>query len=63
MLKQIGPREYEVTHLALDEDESSRLESLMQERSEDAERSIGEAVERAQNRISDRPLGELLSTS
>jgi hypothetical protein len=60
MLKQIGPDEYEVTHLVLDEEESLRLEMLMQERSAAAVRSLDEAVARARERVSDRPLQELL---
>lgn len=61
MLKQIGNCEYTVTHLDLDERESARLEELLQRRSETAVRFVAEAVERAQGRISERPLSELLS--
>jgi hypothetical protein len=62
MLTQVGPHEYEVTHLVLDEDQSLRLELLMQERNEAAVRYLDEAVERARERVSDRPLQELLAS-
>ena len=61
MLTEIGPHEYEVTHLVLDETQSYRLELLMQERDERAVRCLDEAVQRARERLSDRPLRDLLA--
>ncbi len=60
MLKQVGPREYEVTHLSLTEGESARLEQLMQRSDPAAAHDLSEAVERARGRLSERPLSELL---
>lgn len=60
MLTQLGPQEYEVTPLVLDEEESDRLEALMREPREGAVRYLAEAVERARDRVTDRPLRELL---
>ena len=62
MLTQIGPHEYEVTHLVLDGAQSLQLELLMQQRSESAVRNLEEASDRAQKRVSDRPLRELLAS-
>jgi hypothetical protein len=62
MLTQIGPHEYEVTHLVLDGTQSLQLELLMQQRSESAVRNLQEASDRAQKRVSDRPLRELLAS-
>jgi uncharacterized membrane protein YkoI len=62
MLTQVGPHEYEVTHLVLDEAQSLQLELLMQQRNEAAVRSLEEASERAQKRVSGRSLRELLAS-
>lgn len=61
MLTQVGQHEYEVTHLVLDEEQSLRLESLMKERSEAAVRALDQTVERARERVSNRPLLDLLA--
>ncbi len=61
MLEQIGPQEYEVTHLVLDEKQSHALETLMREPDAAAVRRLNEAVERAEKRVSERPLRELLT--
>ena len=60
MLTQVGPHEYEVTHIVLNEEQTHRLEMLMQEPHEAAARSLDDAVARARARLSDRPLEELL---
>jgi hypothetical protein len=60
MLRQIGQHEYEVTHLVLDEEQSLRLKSLMNEQNEAAGRALDEMTERARERVSDRPLPDLL---
>lgn len=61
MLKQIGTNEYEITPLVLDEVESERLEALMKEPHEAAVRFLADAVDRARDRMTDRPLRELLA--
>jgi hypothetical protein len=61
MLRQVGPHEYEVTHLALNEEQSRRLESLMTKRSEASVRALSRTIERARERVSDRPLRDLLA--
>lgn len=62
MLTQVGPHEYEVTHIVLDESQSLRLDQLMQEPDETASRCVDEAAKRALERVSERPLQDLLST-
>jgi hypothetical protein len=61
MLKLVGTQDYEVTHLELDEQESERLEEILHMRSEAAVRCVHEAVERAEGRLTNRPLSELLA--
>ena len=63
MLRQIGPQEYEVTSIVLDDEGSYRLELLMQEPVEGAQHRLDEAVERARGRLSERPLRELLASA
>lgn len=61
MLKQIGPHEYEVTALVLDEAQSFRLDKLMQEPSDKAAQELDAAVERARGRLTELPLKDLLT--
>jgi hypothetical protein len=61
MLKELAAKEYEITALVLDEDESAQLEALMCASRPEAVRSLAEAVDRARNRVTDRPLQELLA--
>lgn len=61
MLKELAAKEYEITPLILDEQESEQLETLMCASRPEAVRSLAEAVDRARARITDRPLRELLA--
>ena len=59
-MRQIGPHEYEIPRIVLDEEQTRRLELLMRTPSPDAARAIEQAVTRARARVSDAPLSELL---
>lgn len=59
-MRQIGPHEYEIPEIVLDEDQTRRLEALMKEPRPGAEEALEQAVARAQARVSDAPLSELL---
>lgn len=50
MLKELAAKEYEITPLILDEEESEQLEALMCASRPDAVRSLAEAVDRARDR-------------
>lgn len=59
-MRQIGPHEYEIPKIILNEEQSRRLELLMQTPNPNAAKAIEQAVTRARARVSDDPLSELL---